>query len=215
MNVLNLLTNLSADNVAILTLYITMAVAIASLITAIAAYKTAKIAAREFQQSREPLLYIDWTVAKDPHGLALLLNGIIREAANRPTTLHYIEVSHASFPSGTSGKGNTDSAPFQLASKGPINTTVLGEKLTHPLQVLVDPKVEFVVASVIVTASAGGQQETRRYDTNIRYIRATKNYRIHTQPAYRYVAQEGEKEGITTRLAEAYRNWKDEILQQD
>lgn len=92
---------------------------------------------------------------------------------------------------------------------------MLGEKLTHPLQVLVDPKVEFIVASVIVTASAGGQQETRRYDTDIRYIRATKNYRMHTHPAYRYGAQGEEREGIATRLAEAYRNWRDEIRQQD
>ena len=67
-----------ADNqIAVLALGVTALIALANLITAVAAARNSRIAAQEFRLTRRPLLRVDWTASLGNR--ALELDGIIRE----------------------------------------------------------------------------------------------------------------------------------------
>ncbi len=198
---------MNANEVAILTLGVTALIALANLITAVAAARNARIAAQEFRLARRPLLRVDWTASVGPR--ALELDGVVREIANMPTELHHIEVSVASLPRTREG---ASSAPFNRVLEGPLNVTLLGDKVTHELGVLADPRAGMVCVAVELTASTGGPCETRRYETRFQHRQSSNTWEVSVHPPSRDLA--GRKRrgaGILSPVREAWRRWWDQV----
>ena len=156
----------------LLLLSFTAITAVASLITASVAGWNARTAAREYRWARRPFLRVDWVVrGRFPHC-------VVREIANRPTTLHYIEISVSTLPARSRSKSSH--APFQVVHTNRMpNLSLLADKATHTVPLYVPVREDTQPTTcVVLTASAGGPPLTQHYYTDFRYRTSDSAWQI-------------------------------------
>lgn len=115
--------NDTATLLAALTFLSTVALFFVTLRAANAATRNADIAAREFHLARRPSITIDWADPSREDGAVVYLRGEIKDAADIPTTLHSVRVTHV--PPG----GDTPLSTERVSTPVPLRKGTL----THPL----------------------------------------------------------------------------------
>ena len=63
-----------------------------------------------------------------------------------------------------------------------MGITLYGDRVTHQLQLLADPRAESIHVAVVLTASAGGPQETRRHETAITHRASSNSWDVFAHP---------------------------------